>query len=97
MLLHCEGLPRPLCPSHATQAPELLQGKRATAASDTYSFGLVLWELLSWQLPWQGASPFQIRRWVLDGRRPEVPPAHALPGPDPAPPVGLEAYCQLMR
>lgn len=78
-------------------APEVLGGQRATAASDAYSFGLVLWELLSWQIPWGGANPFQIRRWVLDGLRPELPALHALPGPDPAPLPGHDEYCQLLR
>lgn len=39
----------------------------------------------------------QIRRWVLDGRRPEVPPREAMPGPDSAQWHGLDAYCELMR
>lgn len=42
--------------------------------------------------PW-----LQIRRFVLDGKRPEVPPAEALPGPDAARFAGLGAYLQLMR
>lgn len=39
----------------------------------------------------------QIRRWVLDGRRPKVPPREALPGPDSMHWQGLDAYCHLMR
>lgn len=42
-------------------APEVLQGERATAASDTYAFALLLWELLTWQLPWSGMDVFQVR------------------------------------
>jgi serine/threonine protein kinase len=44
-------------------APEVLLGGRATAASDVYSFGLVLYELLTWQLPWdsEGKNAFQVR------------------------------------
>lgn len=39
----------------------------------------------------------QIRRMVLDGQRPEVPPPDALPGPAPLQPAHMQAYCQLMR
>ena len=39
----------------------------------------------------------QIRRLVLDGQRPEVPPQHELPGPDTARWEGLPDYLQLMR
>lgn len=129
------------------QAPELLQGGHQSMASDVFSLGMVLYELLAWQLPWRG-TPFQvgtpppgrgaarashqlicracmsasasclqaaqpsglpllpstlvlwcpqIRRWVLDGRRPEVPRREAMPGPDSAQWKGLAAYCDLMR
>lgn len=43
------------------QAPEILGREPATAASDVYSFALVLWELLTWRLPWAGTSPFAVR------------------------------------
>lgn len=118
-------------------APECLRGGRATTASDIYSFGLVMFELLTWKLPFPGGQPFQarqggwkalhaagvrlqaidqawpgrtaevppgsfilhpqMRRWVLDGVRPQVPPPAELPGPDAAPPAALETYCSLMR
>ena len=46
------------------QAPELLRGGHASAAADTYAFGLVLWELLTWRLPWmepsQPMQPFKV-------------------------------------
>ena len=40
------------------QAPEVMQGGKPSAASDVYSFGMVLYELLTWTLPWR-ASPFK--------------------------------------
>jgi serine/threonine protein kinase len=32
-------------------APETILGKEATKASDVFSFGVVLWELLTWRVP----------------------------------------------
>ncbi|KAI7844166.1 hypothetical protein COHA_002301 [Chlorella ohadii] len=80
-------------------APEVLEGEKATAASDVYSFGMVLFELLTWRLPWTFAdtSPFKVGATIRRGGRPEVPPREQLPGPDTAGWAGLDAYVQLMR
>ena len=48
------------------QAPELLEGHPATIQSDIYAFGLIMSELLIWQLPFAeeqqaGFSPFRVR------------------------------------
>lgn len=33
-------------------APEVLNGKKPSMESDLFSFGVVLWELLTWKVPW---------------------------------------------
>lgn len=59
----------------------------------------VLWELLTWQLPWLGAglNHFQIAQRVVAGERPTVPPRHELPGRGGDDLPGLDEYCALMR
>lgn len=42
-------------------------------------------------------SCLQVRRAVLDGNRPEIPPRDSLPGPDNDKFMQLDAYCQLLR
>ena len=42
-------------------------------------------------------SCLQVGATIRQGGRPEVPPREALPGPDTASWVGLDAYVQLMR
>ncbi len=44
------------------QAPEVVQGGKASAASDVFSFGMVMLELLTWRLPWRDAPVWEVRR-----------------------------------
>ncbi|KAI7836883.1 hypothetical protein COHA_009215 [Chlorella ohadii] len=84
---------------YRVKAPEVLEGGAATAASDVFSFGMVLFELLTWRLPWNfvDMSPFKVGATVRQGGRPVVPQREALPGPDTAGWAGLDGYLQLMR
>ena len=58
---------------------------------------IVLWELLTWHLPWGASNPWQLVSHVVAGGRLEVPPRHALPGPDTAAFAGLDDYISLMQ
>ncbi|KAI7835872.1 hypothetical protein COHA_010220 [Chlorella ohadii] len=80
-------------------APEVLAGGSASRASDVFSFGVVLWELLTWRAPWSevGGNPWQLAAGVIGGKRPELPPREELPGPDTAQFGGLDAYIALMQ
>ena len=93
-LTHAALTPAPQPPP---QAPEVLEGGHATAASDVFSFGVCLWELATWRLPWAGVPPLRIIQLVTRGQRPELPPLGDLPGTSTADAASLEAYCQLMR
>lgn len=60
-------------------APEVLKDKPARAKSDVYSYGVVVWEIVSRQLPWQGVSADGVfLKVVIHGKRPEVPPGAPL-------------------
>ncbi|KAL6785226.1 hypothetical protein ACKKBG_A02970 [Auxenochlorella protothecoides x Auxenochlorella symbiontica] len=78
-------------------APEILAGHAATFASDVYAFGIVLWEMLTWELPWPTSNPWQVVTVVTEGGRLAVPDRAALPGPDTQDWDGLDAYVDLIR
>lgn len=41
-------------------APEFLRGEPTNEKSDIYSFGVILWELITMQQPWSGLCPAQV-------------------------------------
>lgn len=55
-------------------APEILtRASSHNFASDIYSFGIILWELMSRQLPWQNVAPAAVLTKVTTGGRPAIP------------------------
>jgi len=58
-------------------APEQLQGQEADARSDIFSFGLVLFEMLTGKRPFEGSSPASIIAAILEHKTPSV--AHVAP------------------
>ena len=57
----------------------------------------VMWEVLTWQLPWAALNPWQIANLVISGGRLDLPPRDQLPGADTARWGGLDAYMVLMQ
>ena len=56
-------------------APELFDDEpKVNTASDIYSFGMVLWELVTRQLPYAKApNPMVAARWIEKGKKEEIP------------------------
>jgi hypothetical protein len=55
--------------SPAHLAPETIEGKPADPRSDLFSFGTILYWLSCGKLPFQGTSPAQLLRNILEGNR----------------------------
>ena len=50
-------------------APEVLNNEKYTFAADVYSFGIVLWELVTRKIPWNGVPTFNIPVMVVKGKK----------------------------
>ncbi len=78
--------PSPMTPEYA--APEQLRGEPATTATDVYSLGVVLYELLAGRHPYRssGDSALELQKAVLDTN--PLPPSQAAGGS----PQGTDAH-----
>lgn len=58
-------------------APELLTSEQQyspyTRAVDCYSFGIILWEIYTREIPWSGLRYYQVRVALEQGQRPPIP------------------------
>src|SRR5207253_1960342 len=63
-------------------APERLEGAPATAQSDIYALGVVLYEALTGVKPFDGATPIATAQAISTGAHPAL--ATARPGLDPS-------------
>ena len=48
-------------------APEIVQGMNATEASDIYATGIVLYEMLTGRVPYQGSTPSEVAQKHIQG------------------------------
>lgn len=54
-------------------APELFLSKPHGVSVDTFAFGVLLNEMFSREVPWDGYQPFDIKERVVKGERPPTP------------------------
>src|SRR3989442_15992990 len=54
-------------------APEILRGKKYTTSSDIYSFGMIMWELMTGRRPfWDETHDIDLIIEICDGLRPPI-------------------------
>ncbi|RGB30935.1 kinase-like domain-containing protein, partial [Rhizophagus diaphanus] len=54
-------------------APEIFQGREYTKASDIYSFGMIMWELMTGRrLFWNRNHDTELINVIFDGLRPPI-------------------------
>ncbi|CAK9033269.1 Glutamine synthetase leaf isozyme [Durusdinium trenchii] len=63
------------CGTPAWTAPEIVKLEQYDEKVDVYSFGIVMWELISREEPYQGQGGVQVAYMAVEqGLRPEIPP-----------------------
>lgn len=67
-------------------APEQIQGKRGDARTDVYAMGIMLYEMLTGRVPWEGDNPLAVMSQHLNA---PVPAVHKLNRDVPAPIEGI--------
>ena len=61
-------------------APEVIQGLKSNESCDIYSLGVLLWEMLTREVPFKGMEGFQVAWMVVEKRqRPPIPETAPLP------------------
>jgi len=62
------------CGTVQWMAPEVLSSQKYSMPADVYSFGIILWELLVRECPYEGCTPIQCAMGILnEGVRPVIP------------------------
>ncbi|EGC39625.1 hypothetical protein DICPUDRAFT_147550 [Dictyostelium purpureum] len=54
-------------------APEILNSKQFSEKSDVFSFGTILWELVTNNIPFDGMDPYDVKELLKSGKRLEIP------------------------
>ncbi|ELR14073.1 protein kinase domain containing protein [Acanthamoeba castellanii str. Neff] len=61
------------CGTPCWTAPEIIKGDNYSEKADVYSFGIVMWEVLTRKVPYADQTFMSVALEILDGKRPDVP------------------------
>jgi len=61
------------CGTPCWTAPEVIRGEKYSEKADVFSFGIIMWEVLTRKQPFAGRNFMGVSLDVLEGRRPAVP------------------------
>jgi serine/threonine protein kinase len=61
------------CGTPCWTAPEVIRGEKYDEKADVYSFGIIMWEVLTRKQPFAGRNFMGVSLDVLEGKRPQVP------------------------
>lgn len=69
-----------LCGSLVTMAPEIMGSSQYLTRADVYSFGVLVWEIFTSRIPFEGLSVTQLMyRVSVQGERPPIRPEDEIP------------------
>jgi serine/threonine protein kinase len=61
------------CGTPCWTAPEIIRGEKYSEKADMFSFGIIMWEVLTRKQPFAGRNFMGVSLDVLEGRRPAIP------------------------
>jgi serine/threonine protein kinase len=61
------------CGTPCWTAPEVIRGDKYDERADVFSFGVVMWEVLTRKQPFAGRNFMGVSLDVLEGKRPQIP------------------------
>ncbi|GJQ11276.1 hypothetical protein GpartN1_g3067.t1 [Galdieria partita] len=85
---HCGGTPE-------WTAPEVLRSEQHNEKADVYSFGVIMWEMITRKVPFEGMTSMQIIAAV--GFRKQKLPPPVIPNPLPPSLSGMDNYVEVME
>jgi len=61
------------CGTPSYTAPEVIRGEKYGEKADVYSFGIIMWQVLTRNQPFAGRNFMGVSLDVLEGKRPQIP------------------------